>query len=749
MPLSIPPTVKRLILPALLSLALTAILPTALQADSSSDAYLQATQLYESGNYAEALAAFRKAIQANRGLIARFPQTQYKIGYCYYRTAQYDSVIAVYSRKSPDSALLADYQDYFIEQSRLARKDTSSAIAGLRRFDDRFPDSPLVARVDSQLADIYFRRHDWRNALRSYQALLKYRSFDAGDIYGRLLDIAAVLKDAELVATYGMNLMKSYPFHPKSREAYPQVLALYRQEPLPQGKLRLIFDYLIKTRQFEQVKTLLAAQRQYEPDSELLRWLIIKSEYEQKNYWAAYKSCMEQRKFFKGQRFLREVDLHIARCHLRLGFVDKAIDAYSEFQKRYPKDALAAEVLWVIAWLSEEQGDIAAAQKFYKRLVQHYASSEFVKEARFRVGLSDYRTGNFSAARHDWESALRDEKDTFWTARFRFWIAKSFAAQRDSAAYRANLDSIAADPFDSYYSMKAFLLTRSGREIRQFVDSLLWQFQYSNTSYLPRFLEQFRRPLLVQEVYGDHFARAELSALAGRIDRPGWEIIFALGEVNEKMQNFGRAYRFYRRVYDDHFSGKDWRQWIFLFKHLYPLYFDGEVNENARKWNIIPASIWAIIKKESAFEPQITSYANAYGLMQIIPPTADRLSQNLGMELADMRQLFEPKINILLGSYYLSQLLKRYDGNLYYALAAYNAGEHRVDRWRKVLNTDDDDFFMENIEFEQTRAYVRGVMKFYWTYRLLIHPLKLSEDFRSFPVRSARDPWFHDSRSLQ
>ncbi len=100
-----------------------------------------------------------------------------------------------------------------------------------------------------------------------------------------------------------------------------------------------------------------------------------------------------------------------------------------------------------------------------------------------------------------------------------------------------------------------------------------------------------------------------------------------------------------------------------------------------------------------------------------------------------MRQLYEPNFNIKLGSYYISELLKRYQGNLYHALAAYNAGEHRVDRWRKLLKTDDNDFFMENIEFEQTRKYVRGAMKFYWTYYLMIYPNRTPQDLLGYPER--------------
>jgi soluble lytic murein transglycosylase len=168
------------------------------------------------------------------------------------------------------------------------------------------------------------------------------------------------------------------------------------------------------------------------------------------------------------------------------------------------------------------------------------------------------------------------------------------------------------------------------------------------------------------------------------------------------------------------------------------------VTHHAEKRNITPEVLWAIIKKESAFEPVIISYANAYGLMQIIPPTARQIARELKIDFNDMRLLYNPDINIEMGTYYITELLKRYEWNLYYALAAYNAGPHRVDRWQKIIDTSDDDFFMENIEFSETRRYVRVVMRYYWTYYLILHPQEIPDDVFSFPKKLTREQWYND-----
>ena len=88
-----------------------------------------------------------------------------------------------------------------------------------------------------------------------------------------------------------------------------------------------------------------------------------------------------------------------------------------------------------------------------------------------------------------------------------------------------------------------------------------------------------------------------------------------------------------------------------------------------------------------------------------------------------------------MGCYYLSALLKRYQGNYIMALAGYNAGPHRVDRWKKRYLTNDDDLFMENIEFEQTRVYVRTCLKYYWLYQAIMNPGQIPEEIVNYPVK--------------
>lgn len=116
----------------------------------------------------------------------------------------------------------------------------------------------------------------------------------------------------------------------------------------------------------------------------------------------------------------------------------------------------------------------------------------------------------------------------------------------------------------------------------------------------------------------------------------------------------------------------------------------------AGEYRLSPALLMAVMKAESAFNPTVISKAGAVGLMQLIPETAIRHG---------VRNLYDTKENIGGGAKHLRYLLDRFHGNIRLALAAYNAGERKVDRYRQIP------------PFKETRTYVKKVMGFYRDYR--------------------------------
>jgi soluble lytic murein transglycosylase len=148
-----------------------------------------------------------------------------------------------------------------------------------------------------------------------------------------------------------------------------------------------------------------------------------------------------------------------------------------------------------------------------------------------------------------------------------------------------------------------------------------------------------------------------------------------------------------------------------------PLRHEDIIRQQARDKGLDPALIAAVIYTESHFRDGQTSSAGAEGLMQITPATARYIARKSGGTAFVVDDLATPQVNISYGSYYLRYLLRRYGGNLDFALAAYNAGEGNVDRWIADAQARDRALTIKAIPYGETRAYVQRVLTVRGQYR--------------------------------
>jgi soluble lytic murein transglycosylase len=139
----------------------------------------------------------------------------------------------------------------------------------------------------------------------------------------------------------------------------------------------------------------------------------------------------------------------------------------------------------------------------------------------------------------------------------------------------------------------------------------------------------------------------------------------------------------------------------------YPLKYDQIVRGHARNYRLDPALLAAVIYAESKFDADVRSDSGAIGLMQLLPETAKGIAVHTGGSQFRVADLYNPEINVRYGSWYLRHLMDKY-ADEETALAAYNAGQDNVDRWRREGG---------KIEFSETRHYVRRVEDLKHLYR--------------------------------
>jgi soluble lytic murein transglycosylase len=147
-----------------------------------------------------------------------------------------------------------------------------------------------------------------------------------------------------------------------------------------------------------------------------------------------------------------------------------------------------------------------------------------------------------------------------------------------------------------------------------------------------------------------------------------------------------------------------------LYRLLYPIAQEGVLLAESRARELDPSLVAALIRQESNFTPRALSVAGARGLMQVMPDVGASLARSLGFPRWDPVLLYQPDVNVQLGTRHLAGALARYPHPAY-ALAAYNAGDGRVRRWRTRRGTDDAELFIERIPFVETRDYVRIVLR--------------------------------------
>ncbi len=213
------------------------------------------------------------------------------------------------------------------------------------------------------------------------------------------------------------------------------------------------------------------------------------------------------------------------------------------------------------------------------------------------------------------------------------------------------------------------------------------------------------------------FAQEELGAISGRVR--GLQDRKSVARLYVRTGDFHRAQRLVVDAYAESLSrgvqsGNEalwWLSWPPAYREIIAEVFP---EQSA----IEPALVWAIMREESGYRPWITSSAGARGLLQIMPETGAHIARKQGYPDFDPDDLYTPRVNLALGTAYLDALGRRFPGRLSATIGSYNAGPTAVNRWlRGDQAKRDDDSWVEDIPYEQTRSYVKRVLRSLHVYR--------------------------------
>jgi soluble lytic murein transglycosylase len=373
--------------------------------------------------------------------------------------------------------------------------------------------------------------------------------------------------------------------------------------------------------------------------------------------------------------------------------IERAVETYRALATRFPTSDRADELAWRIGWLHYSQGLFEIAGREFGEVMERFPQSMFASNAVYWQAKALEKTGHGPHALRLYEQAARDFPYTYYGLRAQeivhsrasLWTAPGSAVLLTNGS--------------------AFPTGQSPRLLGEISLSNAVRFHYVRAEELLtlRFLDDAREEIAQ---FAKHMGEgvAERMALARmylRADMP----LQAIRSLNGALNSVAAHERLSLPA----------EFWMSFFPQLYW----EEVLEATKFARIDPWLILGVIRQESAFNARAISRSDARGLMQLLPSTGREVYQRIGLGGYRNDLLFDPQLNVRLGAQYLGGLAEMHRGNLILMLAAYNAGPSRVRRWQQELSMADWDEFIERLPFEETRLYVKSVLRNYGVYKQL------------------------------
>jgi len=392
----------------------------------------------------------------------------------------------------------------------------------------------------------------------------------------------------------------------------------------------------------------------------------------------------------------------------------------AEMESRFPHSPWLADALFSAGNMYMLKRDYPAAIEYYADLAGRFPSDKNASAAHWRSGWLSYRLGLYPAAEHIFDEQIERYPGTTETVSALYWRGRLYESQdHNPAMAAANYRTIVRAYQHFFYAQMARLRLAGLGNTQAAAQPQLDRIQ---PLPVPHFVDSFPED-------SPHLAKARLLANAGLTEYIALEIkadpnssswgALAEGQIYSSYGQTFRAVRALKRAIPNAASVSIQSIPLAYWQILFPEPWWNTIETESAKNNLDPYLVASLIRQESEFDSTAISYANAYGLMQLLPTVGKSMAKQEGVAHFQTFQLLDPNMNIRLGTRYLRQMLDRFGGVKEYALAAYNAGDSRVVDWQAAGPYSGIDEFVESIPFTQTREYVEAILRNEETYKAI------------------------------
>ncbi|MDO8681553.1 MAG: transglycosylase SLT domain-containing protein [Acidobacteriota bacterium] len=610
---------------------------------------------------------------------------------------------------------LADYARYYQGLALLGLERFDAADAVFAELSARTIQGHLPEDAAFRQAEVKEAKEDFKGAVAIYDALTT-RTLAQPQLAWLELGLAA--DEAGLPMRSVAALQRVYYDYPTTAEADAAAAELDKQD--------VDIDAALAPRELARADALFRARR-----------------------WTHAKDSYELAKPFMTGLDLVRVEMRLAACEVSIGRYREGRDALKpllegpyadeanfhyvnaarglrqgdeheklarKFVETFPGSPFADEVLnnLASAYIVDDEDDKAEAM--FREIVERYPAGRFAERAAWKAGWWAYRAGRFDEAVRYFDGGSAQFPRSDYRPSWLYWSGRAAQQRGDVETGVARLRLAAIDYHNSYYGRLA--VTRLAGERGGAVTSAQKREPLLDAPAVPT----ADRIALLLATGLNREAMGELQ-YAQRIwgDSPRLQATIAL--THKRLGNVRAGINAMKRAYPQYLAAGGETLPREILQVIFPVDFWDLLQKHAALRGLDPYLVAALVLQESNFDPLVKSHANAVGLMQVLPSTGRGYARRLGVRPFSASRLTDAEVNVRIGTQIFADTIRKF-GGVYYALAAYNAGDSRVFGWQRERPGMPQDEFIDDIPFPETQNYVKRILGTAEDYRRLYGPKK-------------------------
>ena len=418
-----------------------------------------------------------------------------------------------------------------------------------------------------------------------------------------------------------------------------------------------------------------------------------------------------------------EALFNLAQAYARVKQWDQVRTTVEELRRNFPSSSFTPRALVSVGQIAQDANDDADASYFLKSAVSGYPGTAEVAQAQFDLAWQTHQLKNYAESSRllTEHLAYYADKNTDNRGRAGYWAARDSERAGKLAEARALYQAMQGRYDANWYGYLAKqrldAMPKGGDATKNFPAD----------SVVGKAIANLQTVTVAEETAGANEEKiiaksdelnnvglndwaiedlAAASASAGNSPK----VNLAIARIYRSEDDNVRALNALKKSFPDYSQMKPAELTREEWDVFYPLAYWDIIVQESRARNLDPYQVAGLIRQETVFMTRARSSARAYGLMQVLVPTGTLTAKKYGVNRTVTEEsLYEPRLNIQLGTAYLRDQIDKF-GRIEYVAAAYNAGPLRASQWRTALPVELDEW-AEAVPFKETRGYVQGVVR--------------------------------------